>query len=197
MEFCLSQTRQNMARAFAGLCQDSARLEFMSKDARADQMHYLAFLLENMAKHKIAQAQRLQQSILENNLHSSDNVPIEAGYPFEKNDIKTSLNRQAVIEEFEGDNLFLQFARVAKDEGFLKIATLFELIAKVSSKHSKILKVLSKDYNKRNLYKNSTPLCWVCSNCGNFDTSLHSWQSCPLCQKEKGYVILPQEKLTP
>ena len=197
MDFGSSQTRQNIARAFAGLCQDGARLQFMSKDALDDQMQYLAKLLEEMGKHKIGQAQRLYDLMLEHNLQKKDNVVIEAGYPFEKNEIKTSLNRQAVIEEFEGGNLFLQFARVAKDEGFLKIASLFELIAKVSSKHSKILKVLSKDYNKRNLYKNSTPLCWVCSNCGNFDTSLHSWQSCPLCQKEKGYVILPQEKLTP
>ena len=195
MDFGSSQTRQNIARAFAGLCQDGARLQFMSKDALDDQMQYLAKLLEEMGKHKIGQAQRLYDLMLEHNLQKKDNVVIEAGYPFEKNEIKTSLNRAAVIEEFEGANLFVQFAVVAKDEGFSKISSVFELIAKVSLKHYKILKTLAQNYNNRLLYKNSTPLSWVCSNCGNFVTDKQSWKNCPLCQKAKGYVILPEDKL--
>lgn len=195
MDFSSSQTRQNIARAFAGLCQDSARLQFMSKDASNDQMQYLATMLENMGKHKIGQAQRLYDLMLENNLQKKDNVVIEAGYPFEKNEIKVSLNRAAIIEDFEGSNLFNQFAVVAKDEGFLKISTVFQLIAKVSLKYSKILKLLSENYKNRRIYKNATPLTWVCSNCGNFITETNSWQNCPLCQKSKGYVIVPEEKL--
>ena len=148
-----------------------------------------------MGKHKIGQAQRLYDLMLEYNLQKKDNVVIEAGYPFEKNEIKTSLDRAAVIEEFEGTNLFVQFAVVAKDEGFSKISSVFELIAKVSLKHYKILKTLAQNYNNRLLYKYSTPLSWVCSNCGNFVTDKQSWKNCPLCQKAKGYVILPEDKL--
>lgn len=196
MQFNQSQTKISIARAFAGLCQDAARYQFMAKDARDDGMEYLSTLLEGMGKHKIGQSQRLYSLMLELSENKKDNVVIEAGYPFEDNKITISLERAGIIEEYEGKNLFAQFVRVATDEGFKEIAGVFELIGKVSYKHSRILKTLAQNYNKRQLYKNSKPLTWTCSNCGHSIEDKNAWLVCPLCKKPKGYVMIPEEKLT-
>ena len=148
MQFNESQTKISIARAFAGLCQDSARYLFMAKDAHDD------------------------------------------------NKITFSLERAGIIEEYEGKNLFAQFVRVAIDEGFKEIAGIFELIGKVSHKHSQILKTLALNYNKRQLYNSDKPLIWTCSNCGHSIEDKKAWQTCPLCKKTKGYVKIPEEKLT-
>ncbi len=195
MQFNQSQTKISIARAFAGLCQDSARYQFMAKDAFADNMFYLSTLLEDMGKHKISQSQRLYHFMLDLGENKKDNVTIEAGYPFDDNKITTSLERAGIIEEYEGKNLFSQFQKIATDEGFKEVAEIFEMIANVSLKHSQILKTLAKSYNKKQLYKSDKALKWVCSNCGYYKEDTGAWQTCPLCNKPKGYVILPEEKL--
>ncbi len=196
MQFNESQTKISIARAFAGLCQDSARYLFMAKDAHDDGMMYLSSLLEEMARHKIGQSQRLYSLMLELSENKRDNVVVEAGYPFEDNKITFSLERAGIIEEYEGKNLFAQFVRVAIDEGFKEIAGIFELIGKVSHKHSQILKTLALNYNKRQLYNSDKPLIWTCSNCGHSIEDKKAWQTCPLCKKTKGHVKIPEEKLT-
>ena len=195
MEFYESQTKKNMARAFAGLCQDSARLQFISKDACNDGFASLGKLLYDMADCKIGQAKRIYEIINENLQQKKDNIIIEAGYPFEECKIKVSLNQTATTEEYESKNLYPQFALIARDEGFGKIEELFMLIANVSLRNSKILKTLSNYYDKHTLYTSTKEIIWKCSNCGNSIKAKSSWKVCPLCQKPKGYVVIPEEKL--
>lgn len=195
MEFSQSQTKKNMARAFAGLCQDSARLKFMSIDALNEEMIYISTLLKRISEEKIGQAKRLYDLINENLENKKDNIVIEAGYPFQSSKIKIGLEQGSITEEFESKNLFPQFAKIAKDEGFENISNLFLLIANVSQTNFRILKSLAENYQNKTLYKDKKNLQWTCCNCGNTITQKQSWKNCPLCGKNKGFTIIPKEKL--
>lgn len=119
-----------------------------------------------------------------------DNVPIEAGYPFEPPELKESLKTAAEIEEYEAKNIYPSFARVARDEGFVEIAETLTLIAEVENTHFNKLKTLAEQYKAGRLYKSNDKTDWTCSNCGHHELKKEGWQKCPLCTYPQGYIML-------
>ncbi len=196
MDFNKSKTKENLARIFAAECQDGARYQFMAKAALSEGYSYISDQLKALAKNEMAHASMIYGLILEKLDKGKDNVPIEAGYPFEPSLLKVSLSTSAEIEEYEAKNIYPSFAKVAKDEGFPEIAKKILFIAKVEETHHQKLNAFAKLYKANKLYKNSEPILWSCSNCGHSEMSKSAWQKCPLCEYPQGYVIVPQDKLT-
>lgn len=193
MEFNESVTKENIARAFAGLCQDGARFQFISKSAESEGLNFIAQELKMIAKHKMAHASILYGIMLENIDKNKDNITIEAGFPFEKQLLETSLQDSAEIEENEGKNLFPHFSKIAQDEGFTKIQETFMLISEVCLNHSLRLKELANKFDNNNLYTNPSPCKWTCSNCGHSEEKKSAWLNCPLCSYPQGYVVIPEK----
>ncbi len=194
MNFDESKTRQNLARAFAAECQDGARYQFISKDAKQNQLNYMSTILKILAKNEMAHAKMFYQHMLDNLQSANGNVDIEAGFPFKQSEICTSLAEASNIEESEAENIYPAFAKIAKDEGFPEIAKTFLLVAEVEKTHSQKLKYLAETFKKKNIYKSQTAKTFECSNCGHKETKKEAWKTCPLCQYPQGYVIidLPQ-----
>lgn len=197
MEFSKSKTKENLARIFAAECQDGARYQFMAKSALSEGFSFISDQLKALAKNEMAHASMIYAIILENlGTTRKDNVPIEAGYPFEPSLLKISLQTSADIEEYEGTNIYPSFAKVAKDEGFPEIAKKILLIAEVEKTHQQKLNAFAKLYKAGKLYKNPEKILWACSNCGHSEMAKQAWSNCPLCGYPQGYVIVPQDKLT-
>ncbi len=190
MEFKDSVTKVNLARAFAAECQDGARYQFIAKDAKQNQMNYISTVLKMLAKNEMAHAKMFYQHLIDNLQTKNGNVNIEAGYPFKKSEIKTSLKEASVIEAYEAENIYPAFAKVAKDEGFPEIAKTFERVAAVERVHAEKLGALGEMYSKNRLYKSPNPKLFECSNCGHREVKKEAWKTCPLCQYPQGYVII-------
>ena len=195
MDFNTSVTKENLARAFAGLCQDHARYVFIAKSALREGYGYVSNLLNRIASNKIAHASSLYSIMLEKIKKSKDNVNIEAGYPFENHLLKTSLLDSAEIEYHQAKNVYPHFSKLASDEGFEDIAQHFLLIAEVSTKNAQLLHILADKFESKSLYSSKEKVNWVCSNCGHTDFSKQAWDVCPLCGYPKGYVIPPLDDL--
>ena len=193
MDFNQSVTKENLARAFAGICQDGARLQFIAKSAEREGFFYISDTLKCIAKNKMAHASVLYQIMLKN-IESKEHINIEAGYPFEPQLLKTSLQDSSEIEENEGKNLFPHFAKIAHDEGFNKIEEIFNLISQVNLDNSKKLEFLAEKFDDEALYKSSNKSKWVCSNCGHSEEKKQAWETCPLCSYPQGYVVIPFEE---
>jgi rubrerythrin len=73
-------------------------------------------------------------------------------------------------------------------EGFTEIAKKFRLISEVETHHADVFKYFLTGYTKNKLYRNKTPLMWVCSECGHMETLREGWQQCPLCSSTKGFI---------
>ncbi len=196
MNFLESKTKENLARAFAAECQDGARYQFIAKSAVSEGFSVISDQLKLLAKNEMAHASRFYSLMLEHLGNSKeDNVPIEAGYPFEPSLLRTSLQSAADIELYEGKNIYPAFAKVAKDEGFGKIAEAFLLIAQVENSHHQTLQALATMYKNKCLYKFTDKIQWKCSNCGHTHEGKEAWDICPLCTYPQGYVNIPQQKL--
>ena len=193
MEFNDSVTKTNLARSFSAECQAGARYQFMSKQALADQQKFLSDTMKTLAKNEMAHAKIFYDYIIEKG-GEQKNISIEAGYPFEPPELKTSLLQESKIELAEAENIYPSFARIAKDEGFLDIAKSFEMVAKVESTHHNMLEYLGNLYKSGKMYKRNTPTEWKCSSCGYVNITKEGFKECPLCHMPQGYIIIDLEK---
>lgn len=194
MDFNNSVTKTNLARSFAAECQAGARYQFMSKMALTDQQQFLSDTMKTLAKNEMAHAKVFYDLILEMSGGNVKNIPIEAGYPFEKPELKNSLLEESKIDLAEANNIYPSFARIAKDEGFLDAAKAFEMVANVEATHHKILQYLGNLYKSNKMYKREKPTNWKCSSCGYINNSKEGFKSCPLCKLPQGYIIIDLEK---
>lgn len=197
MNFNDSETKSNLARAFAAECQAGARYQFMSKMALQDQQKFLSDTLKTLAKNEMAHAKVFYDHILELNGGSVKNISIEAGFPFDEPELQTSLLESSKVEESETNNIYPSFARIAKDEGFNDVARSFELVSGVEATHHEILKYLAHLYTGKKMYKRESPTEWKCSNCAHVNIGKDGWKECPLCHMPQGYIIIDLEKELP
>lgn len=194
MDFNQSTTKTNLARSFAAECQAGARYQFMSKAALQDQQQFISDTMKTLAKNEMAHAKVFYDYIIDKSQGSVKNIAIEAGYPFEMPQLKSSLMEESKIELAEAENIYPSFARIAKDEGFHDIAKSFEQIAEVERTHHQMLRYLASLYKSNKMYKREQPTEWKCSSCGHVEIAKEGWKSCPLCKIPQGYIIIDLEK---
>ena len=64
VEFNKSKTKENLARLFAGECQDGARYQFIAQQANTDNYSYLMDVMKILAKNEMAHAKIFYDLIL-------------------------------------------------------------------------------------------------------------------------------------
>ena len=189
MEFEKTQTYQNLARSFAGECQAGMRYQMIAKLAMKEKMKTLADAIRTIAKNETVHATQFLNKMIEKT-GSRDNVSFDAGYPFHAGTLVEGLILASMDEHSESENIYPEFALIAKKEGFEDIATLYKLVAEVEKQHEIIFKYLCEAVNTGTLYKSESPILWICSECGYMHVATEAWKICPLCKAEQGYVDL-------
>lgn len=188
-DFKTSQTYLNSARAFAGECQAGMRYQLMAEIAVKEGLFKLSDLIRNIAKNETSHATIFFNGMIENG-GNAENVMIEAGYPFRGGSLEECLAFAARDEENEETRIYPEFARIAAEEGYDKIACAFRNIAQIEGNHKIIFSYLSEAVKSGTLYKNDSPVLWICGECGYMHTAKEAFEKCPVCRKDRGYVEL-------
>ncbi len=84
-------------------------------------------------------------------------------------------------EEFEGVKSYLDFARVAREEGFDTIASHFEAIASIEAEHKARFQRYLNQVNNGTVWKRDKPVKWRCLVCGYEFTGTEPPMTCPGC----------------
>lgn len=192
-----SQTLLNLARAYAGECQARTRYEFVEYGFRYNGYEAIATIIDKIVYQEFNHARMLYTFIQDAELKQVDNIEICAGYPFkEKWELENNLKLLAEDEEIEAE-IYAEFIKVAEDEGFPEIATLFKNIMDVEIRHKQVFLELYKQFKNGDLYKKKTETMWYCPACGYVGTGKEAWEKCPLCEAEQGVceVVLPPDIL--
>lgn len=195
MHFDQTLTYKNLARSFAGESQAGMRYQLIAKAATEQGYTQLANVIKTIAKNETVHARRFFEELTKRG-EQLDNIDLEAGYPFHTGDLQENLRLAAEDERAEHDRIYPAFAKDAESEGFKEIAALFRLVANVEKRHEQVFDYLYEAFESGNLYKNESPILYICAECGYMHTSTEAWDVCPLCKESQGqvYLHIPYEK---
>lgn len=195
MHFDETLTYKNLARSFAGESQAGMRYQLIAQAAEEQGYTQLANVIKTIAKNETVHARRFFEELTKRG-EKLDNIDLDAGYPFHTGDLQENLRLAADDERAEHDRIYPAFAKDAENEGFKEIAALFRLVANVEKRHEQVFDYLHEAFESGNLYKNESPILYICAECGYMHTATEAWDVCPLCKESQGevYLHIPYEK---
>ncbi len=90
--------------------------------------------------------------------------------------------------------MYVEFAHVAREEGFTAIANLFENVAIVERGHEeRYLKLLARVEAGEVFSDPDATTQWQCRYCGYIHTGKNAPKTCPTCGKPQAYFQRRQE----
>jgi rubrerythrin len=177
-----TRTEQNLLKAFAGESQAKNRYTFFAKQAQKDGFEQIAALFMETALQEEQHAKTFFK-FLEGGM-----VEITASYPAGTiGATAENLEAAANGENEEWTELYPEFARIAEEEGFLKIASKFKVIATVEAQHEKRYRKLLANIKNDEVFKKNKKTKWVCRKCGYVHEGEKALQNCPSCDHPQAY----------
>lgn len=101
-----------------------------------------------------------------------------------------NLKDAAAGENYEWTEMYAGFAATAREEGFDKIAELFEGVAAVEKEHEERYLALLKNVEDGTVFEKDDVVFWKCSNCGHIHIAKVAPDICPVCSHDKSYFEL-------
>lgn len=177
MELKGSKTEKNLMAAFAGESQAHTKYLYYASKAKKDGYVQMANLFEETALNEKEHAK-----IWFKLLHEGD-VP----------DTMTNLKDAANGENYEWTDMYATFAKEAQEEGFTRIAKLFELVAKIEKEHEERYRKLLKNIEDGVVFSKENDTVWQCANCGHIIIGKKAPKICPVCDHPQSYFQVRAE----
>ncbi|MBQ1196123.1 MAG: rubrerythrin family protein [Clostridia bacterium] len=171
MELKGSRTEQNLQAAFAGESQARNKYTYYASKARKEGYVQIADLFEETANNEKEHAK-----IWFKLLHDGE-VPTTS----------VNLLDAAEGENYEWTDMYAEFARVAKEEGFTKIAFLFEKVGEIEKHHEERYRKLLANVEGDLVFSREGDTVWQCANCGHIVIGKKAPVKCPVCDHPQAY----------
>ena len=177
MELKGSKTYENLMAAFAGESQARNKYTYYASKAKKDGYEQIAAIFEETANNEKEHAKMWFKE-----LHGGE-VP----------DTMTNLNDAADGENYEWTDMYDEFARVAREEGFTRIANLFEGVAKIEKEHEERYRKLIENIDGGLVFSRDGDMIWKCRNCGHIVVGKKAPKICPVCAHPQSYFEIKAE----
>jgi len=102
-------------------------------------------------------------------------------------DTAGNLQAAAAGENSEWTGMYPEFAKIAKEEGFVRIAALFEMVAGIEKHHEERYLKLLQNINEGKVFAKGGQVQWICRNCGHLHTGDAAPEMCPVCAHPQAY----------
>ena len=166
-----SKTEKNLMAAFAGESQARNKYTYYASKAKKDGFVQIANIFEETANNEKEHAK-----IWFKLLHGGS-IPETA----------ENLEDAANGENYEWTEMYKEFAEVAREEGFDRIASLFEMVGKIEKEHEERYNTLLKNLEEGIVFERSEEVVWVCRNCGHIHVGKSAPKVCPTCAHPQSY----------
>lgn len=167
-----SQTQTNLRKTFAAEARSVTKYQLFAENARREGFEFIARTFEEAAEQNLAHARQVYGRFL-GNIKS----------------LQENLQSSAAAENAELD-LYLEYERIAREEGFEDIATFYREARVVTNLHFREFSDISTRLANGTLYNRPTVQIWQCMNCGYLHEGKEAPQFCPLCFFPQGWYRL-------
>ncbi len=180
-----SKTEKNLLKSFAGESQARNRYIFFASVTRKEGYVQIQRIFEETAANEKEHAEVFFKHL------EGGEVEIVAAYPAGKiGTTEENLLAAAEGELMEWGTLYPDFAKVAREEGFLDIAESFTEIAEVEEAHEKRYRKLLENVKNGTVFKRDEEVEWHCLNCGYIHHGKEAPEVCPACDHPQSYYEL-------
>ena len=177
MELKGSKTEQNLMAAFAGESQARNKYTYFASKAKKEGYEQIAALFQETADNEKEHA-KIWFKLLNGGEISTTAENLKAA---------------AEGENYEWTDMYAEFAKTAKEEGFDHIAFLFEEVAKIEKEHEERYLKLLENVKEGKVFEAGEVKIWKCRNCGHIVVGTKAPEVCPVCSHPKAYFEIKAE----
>ena len=172
MELKVKKTYKNLATAFAGESQARTKYDFYASKAKKEGYVQISNIFAETANNEKEHAKIWFKLV-----HGIDST-------------MDNLESAAQGERYEWTEMYANFAKEAREEGFEDIAKLFEGVAKIEKDHDERYTALYNNVKEGKVFKRETKQVWICLNCGHVHEGEEAPDMCPVCVHPKAHFQL-------
>ena len=108
-------------------------------------------------------------------------------------DTAENLAAAAEGENYEWTDMYKEFAAVAKEEGFDRIAYLFSAVGEIEKAHEERYRKLLANVKDGLVFSKDGDTIWECANCGHICVGKKAPEVCPVCAHPKSFFAVRAE----
>lgn len=163
--------------AFAGESQARNKYTYFASKARKDGYEQIAAIFEETA------ANEKEHAKIWFKLLNGGEIP----------STEENLKSAASGENFEWTDMYARMAKEAKEEGFDRIAYLFEAVGKIEKEHEARYLKLLENVKDGIVFSRDDERIWKCRNCGHVVVGKYAPEVCPVCGHPKSFFEIKAE----
>lgn len=170
-----SRTEQNLWAAFAGESKATNKYAYYASAAKKEGYRQIAEIFEETSGNEREHA-KMWFRLLAGIGNTAQN-----------------LEAAAAGENEEWTEMYPEFARIAREEGYDAIAVMFEAVAAVEKEHEERYRTLLKNVEEGRVFLKDGEVYWQCMNCGAIVKASEAPEICPVCAHPQGYFQVKAE----
>ena len=176
MELKGSKTEANLQAAFAGESMATNKYTYFASKAKKDGYQQIAAIFEETAANEREHA-KMWYKLINGGIDST----------------LENLGHAAEGENYEWTDMYSEFAKVAREEGFEQIAALFEGVAAIEKEHEERYRRLITNIEQGVVFSKDGDTIWQCRNCGHICIGKEAPEVCPVCAHQQSYFQVKAE----
>ena len=177
MELKGSRTEANLMAAFAGESQARNKYTYFASKAKKDGYEQIAAIFQETADNEKEHAKMWFKELHGGSVPSTLDNLLDA----------------AEGENYEWTDMYDEFAKVAREEGFDRIAYLFEGVAAIEKEHEERYRKLIENIEGGLVFSRDGDKIWKCRNCGHIVIGKEAPKVCPICAHPQSYFEIHAE----
>ncbi|MGN0822219.1 MAG: rubrerythrin [Candidatus Gallimonas sp.] len=170
-----SKTEQNLFEALSGESRATNKYAYYASKAKKEGYNQIAAIFEETSRNEREHA-KLWFKLIEGIGTTEEN-----------------LRAAAAGENEEHTQMYPEFARIAREEGFDSIANMFEAVANVEKEHEERYLALLKNVEEGRVFLKDGEVYWQCLNCGAIVKASEAPEVCPVCAHPQSYFQVKPE----
>ena len=175
MELKGSKTEANLWTAFAGESQARNKYTYFASQAKKEGYEQIAAIFEETALNEKEHAKIWFKEL------SGIGTTAE------------NLKAAADGENYEWTDMYDEFAKTAKEEGFERLAYLFEAVGKIEKEHEERYRKLLQNVEEGKVFEAGSVKIWKCRNCGHIVVGTSAPEVCPVCNHPRSFFEIKAE----
>ena len=175
MELKGSKTYENLMTAFAGESQARNKYTYFASKAKKEGYEQIAAIFEETALNEKEHA-KIWFKELSGIGTTAENLKVAADG-----------------ENYEWTDMYAEFAKTAKEEGFDRLAYLFEAVGKIEKEHEERYRKLLENVEEGKVFEAGSVKIWKCRNCGHIVVGTSAPEVCPVCNHPRSFFEIKAE----